>query len=652
MNIAIVGSKNVKKLADVLYQSFDVINVVGYDDVGKFRQAMVSRPLEFHRMILLEAAVSSEEVSTDDIYDFQEMVFKNYPAMKIVTISTNAEYTKFLASLFSGSNYGHFCFPSLKGKILVDLVSKDIPELYKRYNSYAYKEVVESKEEILEENKIITETYVENKSDIEGYIAPPENTKKRKGLGGLFGFTGPKQAGNLTMNSGLEHIGQGTGITEFSEGVQGIDFSGNNQGNNQGDQIFDDNMDYSNFPEEQSNEDERFDFFGGYGDGVDLGLGGIEDNQDMVDGVEETPDTTFVPYRMPQEEEPVPFDIHRLEKEEYVPLLDLEEKEEVEQQEVADINVPFIGLDSLKKTVEETDFSLSEDLFNQPNLIEKIGLDVEDADVGAFEGDMSALMSAYDDINSKPKEVIVERVRVVERGGSLSFRNKNGIKMIIVTGDRRIGSTKLALNLANKYAANEKVLFVDFDRNRHGSLGYIDLDGLLEEPEHIQNGFNHLKNLNILKNVCHYYKKGRFFTLTSMYGCDVEDNQMRIVQDVIASQKDYTTVVMDCPLEDLHLMQNIIPFARVLMCVEDDKVGIINLLTMLNSTFESENLLFNFFEKSHFVVGRKGNVQKFKNELVNVIDLFDLNEGMCRWDNIEVISNIKDIHVLLERTGD
>ena len=178
------------------------------------------------------------------------------------------------------------------------------------------------------------------------------------------------------------------------------------------------------------------------------------------------------------------------------------------------------------------------------------------------------------------------------------------------------------------------------------------MDGLLEEPEHIQNGFNHLKNLNILKNVCHYYKKGRFFTLTSMYGCDVEDNQMRIVQDVIASQKDYTTVVMDCPLEDLHLMQNIIPFARVLMCVEDDKVGIINLLTMLNSTFESENLLFNFFEKSHFVVGRKGNVQKFKNELVNVIDLFDLNEGMCRWDNIEVISNIKDIHVLLERTGD
>ena len=44
-------------------------------------------------------------------------------------------------------------------------------------------------------------------------------------------------------------------------------------------------------------------------------------------------------------------------------------------------------------------------------------------------------MSEYESINNKPKEVIVERLRVVERGGSLSFRNKNGIKIIIITVD-------------------------------------------------------------------------------------------------------------------------------------------------------------------------------------------------------------------------
>ena len=117
MNIAILGSKNVKKLSDILYKSFEAINVVGYDNVARFREAMVSRPLEFHRMLLLEPAVSSEDITSDDIYDFQDMVLANYPAMKIITISTNPEYTKFLAGLFIGRNYGHFCFTSLKGKI-------------------------------------------------------------------------------------------------------------------------------------------------------------------------------------------------------------------------------------------------------------------------------------------------------------------------------------------------------------------------------------------------------------------------------------------------------------------------------------------------------------------------------------------------------
>ena len=178
------------------------------------------------------------------------------------------------------------------------------------------------------------------------------------------------------------------------------------------------------------------------------------------------------------------------------------------------------------------------------------------------------------------------------------------------------------------------------------------LDNILEEPEHVQNGFNHLKNQNILRNVCHYYKKGKFFTLTSMYGAYADDNQMRVVQDVLAAQKDYSTIVIDCPLEDLYLMQNILPFAKILFCVEDDKVGIINFVTMLDSNFDNENIMFSFFEKSYFVVGRKGNIEKFLNGLAYVIDLFDLDEGMCKWNNIEILGSMRDINTLVERTGD
>ena len=649
MNIAILGSKNVKKLSDVLYKSFEAINVVGYDDVAKFRQAMVSRPLDFHRMLLLEPAVSSEDISTDDIYDFQDMILANYPAMKIITISTNPEYTKFLASLFIGRNYGHFCFGSLKGKILVDLVSKDIPELQRHYATNAYKEdMTVGKEEVIE-GKVTNRKEEENKNEIDGYIAPPENTgRKKRGIIGMLGFGGPKEAGNLTMDGGLGNIGQGTGIDDFSEGIAGVDFSQQ--------PISDDpdsvDVDMSGFAQEPSDfdSDDKFEFFGGM-DGIDVGLGHFDNQDDFSfdEPADTTPETPSVVLRKPVEEEPEVFDIHRLEKEEYVPTLDVDESgmETVDDDE-GFVNVPMVDLDALKKTVENTDFTLSDAMFQQSNLFDKV--DIEDADVSGFDGDMGALMSQYDDAN-KPKDA-PPQVIYVDREGSSKFRNKNGVKILIVSGDRRVGVTKLALNLANKYATREKVLFVDFDRNRHGSLGYLDLDTILEEPEHVQNGFNHLKNQNILRNVCHYYKKGKFFTLTSMYGAYADDNQMRVVQDVLAAQKDYSTIVIDCPLEDLYLMQNILPFAKILFCVEDDKVGIINFVTMLDSNFDNENIMFSFFEKSYFVVGRKGNVEKFLNGLAYVIDLFDLDEGMCKWNNIEILGSMRDINTLVERTGD
>lgn len=668
MNIAIVGSKNVNKLADVLYQSFDGLNVVGYDDVRQFRQAMVTRPLDFHRMLLLEAAVSGEDISTDDIYDFQDMVLANYPAMKIATISTDVEYTKFLASLFNGQNYGHFCFSSLKGKILVDLVSKDMPELYRKYAANAYKEKVESKEEILDGDKIITTVQEENKADISGYIAPNQGAK-RSFIDKVLG-RGPKNTGNLIKDGGLAHIGQGTGMTEFTEDVQGVDFYGESTEKvEEEDSVIDvDSYDYSNPVEEtemedfsgfiQDEETEKFEIFGSMYSPVDIGIGHIEESEEVERPIvyleKETP-RPVVELRKPIEEEPIPFDINRLEKEEYVPLLDVEEIEAppIIEDETEDINIPTVDLNSFRKTVEETDFNLSSDNFMQPNFIEHI--DVEDADVGAFDGDMGALMSEYDKAN-QPQVVVKEIEKVVERviqvGGATAFRNKNGIKILIVTGDRRVGSTKLALNLANKFSSREKVLYVDFDRHRHGSLGYIDLEGLLEEPEHVQNGINHLKNPNIFKNVCHYYKKGRFFTLTSMYGSYVSDEQMKVVQNILASQRDYTTVIIDCPIEDLDMLKTIIPFSKVLLCAEDDKVGIINLMNMLNSNFEDEGILYTFFERTYFVIGRKCNVEKFKAELFNVVNLFDIEETKCNWANVEIVGVTRDINSLVERLGD
>lgn len=663
MNIAIVGSKNVKKLADVLYQSFDGISVLGYDDVNKFREAMIMRPLDFHRMILLEAAVSSEEVSTDDVYEFQEMILGNYPAMKIITISTDPQFTKFLAGLFNGRNYGHFCFSSLKGKILVDISSKDIPELYKIYKKQAYKEEVQSKEEILEGNKVVTEVPVENKEEIEGYIPPTVEQGKRSFLDKILG-KGPKQAGKLTKDSGLQKIGQGTGITEFTNEAEGVDFSGQNSGT----QDNEENMNIDGFEDPFANSDSEdfndIDIFN-VGDPVDLGLGNsvpenkppivfLDKEDENEEKKEENKDSNFgIIYRQPKEEEPIPFDINRLEKEEYVPVLNLEVpevQENPEEPEEVNIDVPTVDLNSLKQTVAQTDFEISEDILNTPNLIDSLNLDVEDANVSGFDMDMNGLMSAYEDLN-KPKVIEKEVIKVVEVNSGDSFRNKNGVRILILTGDRRIGCTKLGLNLANKYSKQEKVLFVDFDRVRHGSLGYLDLNDILQEEECIQNGVSHLKNLNTLKHVCHYYKKGNFYTLTSMYSEYPEDNQIKVAQEILAMQREYSTVIIDCPLENLYLLQTIVPFSKVLICAEDDRVGVLNLLSMLSTSFEEENETYNFFKESYFVVGRKNRIDVFTNELKDIVEMFGMDESMCDWRQVKVLGGMRDINSLIERMG-
>ena len=230
---------------------------------------------------------------------------------------------------------------------------------------------------------------------------------------------------------------------------------------------------------------------------------------------------------------------------------------------------------------------------------------------------------------------------------SNSFRNKNGVKILIVTGDRRVGATKLSLNLANLYARQEKVLYVDFDRFRHGSLGYLDLDSILEEEEHIQNGVSHLKSLNILSNVVHLYKKGGFFTLLSMYGTEISDEQMIQAQEVLSKQREYTTIIIDCPLENIYLLKDIIYLSHVLICAEDDKVGILNLMTMLGSCCGEEKFLSAIFDRCFYVVGRKGNVEKFRRELSNVLDMFEIE--LYNWNNIEVLGTLKGTNALAER---
>ena len=661
MNIAIIGSKNSKKLADVLYKMFDTVEVLSYVDVNEFRRAMLVRALDIHRMILFQEGIDNPDISDEELYDFQDMALTNFPAMNIVTVSKDVDFCKYLGDMFNGNNYAHFCVPSLKARMFVDMAQKSMKELEREYADFTYKAEVQSLEETIDVDAIFIEEPEIDKTDIPNYIPNDniDNEHKRSFFDKIIGRHPPKKA-DLIKKEGLTQIGQGFTQEGFSEAPKGVDF-----GDNTGADIFGNT---------EEHEEVEFDYFGNDSElGVGLGLEHPDDNRPVVhlgksdiDALEQEnsefedefavdESKNIFGYEAPKETY-IPFDIGKLEKEpiDFEPSLDIAHKDEddiFEAPEEVDIPKVTIGLDALKKTMQETDVQVSEDAFIEQQMPDLM-VDIEDIEVSNFEGDINSLMAQYDEQNRRnnmpPMPIPVPQVVPSK------FRNKNGIKILIVTGDRRVGSTKLALNLANQYARKEnKVLYVDLDRRRHGSLGYIDLDTLSDEPDHVQNGLEHLKSGNILKNVCHLYKKGKFFVLTSMYGTYVSDSHLLKVQEILASQRDFSTVVIDCPLEDLHLLTSIITFSRVLFCVEDDKVGIINFISTMESSFEdNETMMYNFFEKSYFVVGRRSNVDKFKKELNYVVDLFDLEESICKWNNVEILGTLKETDKLAERTAD
>ena len=240
-------------------------------------------------------------------------------------------------------------------------------------------------------------------------------------------------------------------------------------------------------------------------------------------------------------------------------------------------------------------------------------MDLEEVEESETLGDIDLedLMQDYEESNVKVVEKVKVIEKVIENGGQRNFRNKNGVRVVIVTGDRRVGATKLSMNLANIFSKQEKTLLVDLDRYRKGSISYMGIYDLIDEPEHIQNGLTHLKSIKMLPNVTYLYPRGGFYCLLSMYGEEVTDEQVDRIQKILYSQREYQTVVIDCPIENLYLLSDLLYTSTVLVCIEDDKVGIINSILSLNAAVEDKYMPA-LYNNSMVVVARGSNVENIR----------------------------------------
>ena len=688
MNIAIIG-KNSRNFAEIGYKTYDSLQIVAYANAAQFMDAISVRNIEIHRMLLTQDGIEDNVVSQDELNSFIDTIERVYPSMKLVTFSKDKAMCSYLAQVFNSSNYVHFCVEGIKvsAKLIIDALQQPIPELVQKYDKIIYhKEIVVDIEERIESIDY-NSTEADENSNVPGYVQPQVPEKDNRTLiKKLFGMK-PKQKTQLTNNNFGKPIGQGQGVEEFSQNsgfYPGDDVNGNEQGN--------------------SEYEGTYNIFMGGGNDVGLGMGYDEPKEsdspenldynkfennifenDISPDVSEIPDVPEIPeiHDIPDISD-VPessffdnngYSNENEEIESLKPMVDINKEDEFEKPSVdldkndgnifevpeisdnliefekpEDINIPMVDIDSMKRNISNFNFEVVQPQNTGP-VVPNLDLDtIGDTEVDLFGDNLESIMQSYEESNQKIVERVVEVEKIVHVGSAnaTSFRNKNGVRIIIVTGDRRIGSTKLALNLANLYSKREKVLYVDFDRYRHGSLGYLNLDEILNEPEHVQDGVTHLKSANILPQVVHFNRKGGFYSLTSMYGSPVLEEDIKKAQQALVMQKEFSTVIVDCPLDTIGLLSDLVRCSTTLICAEDDYVGIINLLNMLMGCAEDSDLAV-IYERSHFVVGRRGNVDKFLKCLAQVVDLFGLDESAFDWSNVDVLGTIRGTQDLANR---
>lgn len=321
---------------------------------------------------------------------------------------------------------------------------------------------------------------------------------------------------------------------------------------------------------------------------------------------------------------------------------------------VPDIEQQLRKFDTVKQDVlsKKIDTSITE--VGVPNL-HSGDFEIEDvtADVPIFT-DLEELEKQYNDENIKVIEV--ERVveRVVEKpipATSIKANKKvypTGVRILVFTGDRKSGVTKTALQSAMFYGKTEKTLFVDFDIQRKGSLLYYGIDNIILENENVQNGLFKLKTPNMLKYVTYNFFKGGFDCLISLYNEPYQESDLVLAQRILSTQREYTTIVIDCPLENLHYLEDILLYSEIIVCVESDLQSVLNTIMGLAGVFEENSKLGVFlYNNAKYLLTRNPDPEKFRENLDYVAYYFSLDKEETDWSSTPILGTSRDLAKIL-----
>lgn len=181
------------------------------------------------------------------------------------------------------------------------------------------------------------------------------------------------------------------------------------------------------------------------------------------------------------------------------------------------------------------------------------------------------------------KQVITKEViRNVNTGNKLVALN--GVyqgrlkKVVIVTGDRGTGVTSTALNIAKTLAKKVDVLYFDCDINNHGLLNYIDYANFKNYEQVHMNGVKMCKSTQVFSN-CVISLEENLYLLTTDFSCDCSTEDLERAGEVVAENADkFGVVVVDCPVDKLPYIKDLVLTGLGVVCVEGSRRGFMNML--------------------------------------------------------------------------
>ena len=151
----------------------------------------------------------------------------------------------------------------------------------------------------------------------------------------------------------------------------------------------------------------------------------------------------------------------------------------------------------------------------------------------------------------------------------------------------------------------------------------------------------------MLENLVMYVPSLGIDCLISSYDSDISDERFKEIQNIIAHQKGYKNVIVDCPIERLFLLEDIIMYSEVLICVEPYLNCIINTIDNLES-IEDKKLSAIMSRHCGFIL-TKGKVASLNEVLRYVSNIFDLDSKPLNWARASLVGSIKDLKSVVER---